>query len=486
VNATRNIFLLHKIIPKVIARIHENIYSGKKDREDFVKKITGVSILLILQFILMGSGNLDAAAIRDLSVLSQDPLAYVNGGSADSPLLPAQEQRILNTIHDALHFVPWHQTMPRHTLEQVSWGFKEYGDNPGYGKNGGKHPADWMPKMAANAHLADYPQGGFPAVTVRRVDFRVLPTLDSRSRSPQGPGKDYPFDDLQESAVVAGTPVLVTQISRDRKWLLAETSYALGWVQPKDVAAVDPEFVRSWECGRYAAIVRDKVPVRNEKNAILFRASLGSVFPQVDGKGDSAWILTAVRDARGKALLRKAWVPRAAAADKPLLLTPRNAARLAREIVGEPYGWGGMLQRRDCSSLTRDIFAPFGIWLPRNSREQAETGRFISLQALSSSQKVEQIVSQGVPWRTLLWRPGHIMLYIGVHDGEPLVFHNFWSATRRDSAGKKERVIVGHAAVTTLRPGGEPPGGDSRVNVEGMTLLGEAPEITITQPVTAP
>jgi cell wall-associated NlpC family hydrolase len=469
----------------------------KKECEAFVKKKRYAPIqliirallqaLLLCQVILVWGGNVDGAVIRDLSVLSQDPLVYVGGAAADSPLLPAGEQEILNAAYDALTFAPWHQTAPRHTLEQVSWGFKEYGNNPGFGGNGKKHSSDWVRKLEANAHLNDYPQGGFPAVTVKRADFRVLPTRDSHSNYPRGTSKDHPFDNLQESAVPAGTPVLVTQISRDRKWLLAETSYALGWVSPADVAAVSPEFMQRWECGRYAAITRDKVPVRDEKKSLLFRAPLGSVFPKSDADGSRIWILAAKRDSRGKAILQKAWVPKAAAEDKPLSLTPRNAARLARELVGEPYGWGGMWNRRDCSSLTRDIFTPFGIWLPRNSREQAETGKFISLKNLPSSEKVEQIINRGVPWRTLLWTPGHIMLYIGVHHGQPLILHNFWSVTTRDAEGNKKRLVVGRAAVTTLQPGRELSGDDlPRADVEGMTLLGEPPEMSIPQPVTTP
>ncbi len=143
--------------------------------------------------------------------------------------------------------------------------------------------------------------------------------------------------------------------------------------------------------------------------------------------------------------------------------------------------------KRDCSSLIRDLFTPFGLWLPRNSREQAEAGRFISLKNLPSAEKEALIIRQGVPWRTLLWTPGHIMLYIGVHQGQPLIFHNFWSIKTRDAAGNKGRVIVGRAAVTTLQPGRELSGGDlPRADVEGMTLLGEPPEAEPTQPEATP
>ena len=90
------------------------------------------------------------------------------------------------------------------------------------------------------------------------------------------------------------------------------------------------------------------------------------------------------------------------------------------------------------------------------------------------------IIREGVPWRTLLWTPGHIMLYIGVHQGKPLIFHNFWSIRTRDADGKKGKVIVGRAAVTTLHPGSELrnwdlPRADILSGLEGMVFLGEPP-----------
>jgi len=73
------------------------------------------------------------------------------------------------------------------------------------------------------------------------------------------------------------------------------------------------------------------------------------------------------------------------------------------------------------------------------------------------------------------------MLYIGARDGKPLIFHNFWSVKTRDAAGKRSKLIVGRAAITTLRPGGEllnldVQGTDLLQGLRGMVLVGENPE----------
>ncbi|MBN2437883.1 MAG: SH3 domain-containing protein [Deltaproteobacteria bacterium] len=436
-------------------------------------------VLAVLLFVLTWTGAAGGAVIRDLTDLSQDPLSYVDRNAADVPLIPAPEQARLNAEFDLQYFAPWHRTEPHHTPELASWGFRKFDGNPGYGKGGRPHSPDWIRKMAANAHLDDYPQGIFPAVTVKRTDFRHFPTREPHSSYPTDPEMGDPFDNLQASSAPAGMPVLVTLVSRDRKWFLTETNHLLGWVPAEDIAAVDPSFMRTWENGRYVTVVRDKTPVRDGKT-VLCRAPLGAVFPRAGEDKGRIWIWTAARDARGKAILRKTAVAKEAAADKPLPFTPRHVACLAREMAGEPYGWGGLGGKRDCSALIRDLFTPFGLWLPRNSSEQAVAGRFISLSGLSPAGKEALIIRTGAPWRTLLWTPGHIMLYIGTHRGKPLIFHNFWSIRTRDADGKKGRVIVGRASVTTLHPGSELrnpalPRSDRLNGLEGMVFLGEPP-----------
>ncbi|MDD5711591.1 MAG: NlpC/P60 family protein [Smithellaceae bacterium] len=149
---------------------------------------------------------------------------------------------------------------------------------------------------------------------------------------------------------------------------------------------------------------------------------------------------------------------------------------MANELLGEPYGWGGLNQNRDCSALTMDIFSPFGLWLPRNSGDQAHLGgTFYDLSNLPAAEKNELIRSKGVPYATLLWRKGHIMLYIGESQGRILIFHNFWGIRIKDANGKVGKMIFGRAAITTLRPGAEFYSDNEEDNpldgIMGMTLL---------------
>lgn len=151
---------------------------------------------------------------------------------------------------------------------------------------------------------------------------------------------------------------------------------------------------------------------------------------------------------------------------------------MVHDILGQPYGWGGLFYHRDCSALVRDVVAPFGVWLPRNSAAQAKQGgRFVSLSALSLEEKKHRILAEGKPFTTLLWLKGHIMVYVGSLSGEPMALHNIWAVRVRTPQGTIQKIVIGRTVVTDLEPGSMLPDFDPAqsllARIEGMTFLGE-------------
>ena len=141
----------------------------------------------------------------------------------------------------------------------------------------------------------------------------------------------------------------------------------------------------------------------------------------------------------------------------PVPLTAAALARVGNVMMGQPYGWGGYLDNRDCSALMLDIFTPFGLWLPRNSGQQAKAGKVVSLAKLDASAKKALIRETGKPFTTLLWLPGHIVLYIGEYQGEPAIYHDIWGVRVQDETGATSRGVIGKVAITSLSPGAELP-----------------------------
>ncbi|MDD4463772.1 MAG: SH3 domain-containing protein [Desulfobacterales bacterium] len=393
--------------------------------------------------------------IQDLRILDQNPAAHLNPVDSGRPIMDARNQLIACKAFQDRLFAPWRRQTPEYSESFPEQKLLRFGRNPGYGENRRLHDAAWIRDIARNADMDAYPNACFPAITIRNTDIRALPTHKPHFTSFQSPGQGYPFDNLQESAMAVNTPVFLSHISRDRAWVLAESHYCLGWIPAADVARTDEAFIQAWQCGSHICMVKDEAPVCDESGTYHFKAPLGSIFPLI-AKNDAGYrIRIAVPDENRRAVIKPAAVEASLACGQPMAMTTANVARVAMELSGEPYGWGGILMNRDCSAMIKDLFAPFGIWLPRNSSEQAEQSRFSDLRNLPDAEKKTRILMNGVPFATLLWFKGHIMLYIGGFRNEPLVFHNTWGVPTKGLFGKSDRAIIGCASVTTLAPGRE-------------------------------
>ena len=119
-------------------------------------------------------------------------------------------------------------------------------------------------------------------------------------------------------------------------------------------------------------------------------------------------------------------------------------------IIGS-YGWGGKMMTRDCSATTRDFFAVFGIFLKRNSAKQAKEGKKIRIKGLPKAKKKAAILQYAKPFRSLLYVPGHITLYLGRYKGEPVIMHTYWGIRLKDWS----KYPLCRTIITTTEPGKE-------------------------------
>lgn len=81
------------------------------------------------------------------------------------------------------------------------------------------------------------------------------------------------------------------------------------------------------------------------------------------------------------------WLPAPGLRTEPLAAARRKAggeaiAEAALMFLGAPYEWGGVtVMGIDCSGLVQSVHRRFGLILPRNSDQQAEAGREVSLRS---------------------------------------------------------------------------------------------------------
>lgn len=435
-------------------------------------------LLLLIVISLAGCWKVPET-IKDVSDLRQDHAAYLTDLSSIKDIIAPETQIRLDEDYNIIFFSVWHQRDPFYAQPKaVGVDFRKFGTNLGYGENKRKHTKAWLRKLEQNAALDNYPNSGYCAITTRNTSLRALPTQRPHFSSPDSDASGWPFDNLQRSAVAVNTPIYVCHLSADKAWALVETCFTFGWVPVEDFARVDKEFIKKWETGRLAVIIKDQITILDKNGSFGIRSSLGYIFPLIGETPEKMEILYADRQKSGNAaVIKHGYVPREAAVVKPLRLNSLNVARIANELIGEPYGWGGLYGNRDCSSMTRDFFTVFGIWLPRHSEDQVkEVGVYTDLRGLSSAEKEKLLLEKGIPYLTLLWRKGHVMLYVGEHNGQALIFHNIWGIRTRDLRGREGRKIIGQAVITTLRPGRElqnfdREAGDLLDSISGMSIL---------------
>jgi cell wall-associated NlpC family hydrolase len=443
-----------------------------------------LKIILVIVLLTLAGCLKAPETIKDVSDLSQDHVTYLHDRAKIKDLISPEIQIRLDEDYNIIYFSVWHQRQPFYALPgRIGLDFKKFAANLGYGENKRKHSRTWLKKLQQNAALDNFPNTGYQAITTRNTNLRTLPTQRPHFSSPEGDSAGWPFDNLQRSSVAADTPLYVCHISADKSWALVETSFTFGWLPVEDFARVDSEFIKTWESGKLTVVLKDQIAIIDDSGNFSLKASLGDIFPLVAEKPDKLEILVAIADKNNNAAIKHGFLSRDAAAIKPLPLNSLNVVKIANELIGEPYGWGGLYGNRDCSSMTRDFFTPFGIWLPRHSEDQVkEVGTYIDLKGINPEQKEKIILEKGIPYLTLLWRKGHVMLYIGEQDGQALIFHNVWGIRTKDLKGREGRKIIGQAVITTLRPGKElrnfdSERGDLLTGIAGMSILATGPTV---------
>ena len=412
-----------------------------------------------------------AGEVADLSRSPQNLAVFAAKAGGDALLRSgAAAAEDMRKFHEHF-FAPWDAgSMSRNTLREFEAVLNRAPGKRGYAENLRPWSDAAWENLRRNAGLDAVSGQGRSAIVTSHADLRLAPTVKPRFARVEGAGQGWPFDDFQQSSVHVGMPLMVYHASRDGAWLLVRAPMAWGWVETGSVAFVDEAFEQIWKSAPLGCVVREGVSLRTSK-AFLALADIGAVLPMSGGS-----VLVPVRGTDGRAIIAHAPVAPGEVLALPQPLTAQAVAAVGDRMMGENYGWGGMYGNRDCSAMMRDLFAPFGIWLPRNSAAQAQAGEFHSLQDMSVKARIEAITRGAEPFRTLLWLPGHIGLYVGQFEGEPVFFHDIWGIRSRLRDGREGRVILGRAVVTGVAPGRERKDMDAKglliERMRGYTILG--------------
>lgn len=383
--------------------------------------------------------------VADMQKIPQDPAFYAK---QIKPFSKTQQEAFDKKFNEK-YFKPWHAQSLEIPKKDLGWEINFVSKKAIYQANGTVIPSNVYKEWIDNADYKQIDSKKYKAITVKHTNVKALPTDKAFYRDPRKPGEGFPFDYNQNSSLHMNVPLYLSHFSKDKTWAFVRAAYSFGWVKTSDLALVNEEFIQTFQNGNYAMVIKDDLRLYDADNKALSLVKLGTIFP-LGADGQS--YLAGKRNAKGQASIEQVRVSDSKlVAKKPLPFTPTNVALLAKEFFGEPYGWGGSYECRDCSATTRDFLGAFGIFLRRNSSKQAQDGRSVLIQGLPKVLKKQTIIKKADPFRSLLYVPGHIVLYLGEYKGEPVVMHTYWGIRKNDGS----KLITGRTIITSTEPGKE-------------------------------
>ncbi|MDA7848210.1 SH3 domain-containing protein [Sulfurospirillum sp.] len=351
-----------------------------------------------------------------------------------------------NEIFLSRYFMPWKIEKIKIRKEKASWAnfvFKK--SDVYYSENTNLWDIKEINEVIKTTNFSKYNSKLQYALTIKNAQVRNLPTKKPFYKNPNTAGEGFPFDYLQNSRIHVNTPVLVSHYTHDGSWAFVQNPFSSGWVPIEALVILNAKQRTAFKNTKKIVITKDNLPIYSSKQQYLLHVKLGSLFPYINE--DNNYFYSYMYTRFGDKL--KVRIPKQTASIMPLAYTKKNILHISSELLGEKYGWGGYLRNRDCSAFTKDFFTPFGLWLPRNSFGQKQSGEYHSFEGLNNEEKEKMILSKGIAFMSLIYLQGHIMLYAGEFEGKAMVMHNVWGIKTHEK-GKDGRAIIGKAIISDL------------------------------------
>lgn len=299
------------------------------------------------------------------------------------------------------------------------------------------------------------------AFTVKRSSLRIYPTSDVVSDE-RG---DQEFDLFQNTAVHPFEPLLIYHQSTDRNWYFARMYNCFGWLPVADVA-ISPDkstWVAYQNPNSFVVVTGNQLRLCENPNSPEISnlgLPMGTIIPLADSpiptmidRQDPTGnyvVKLAVRTATGKLGYKLGLLPYSMDVQEGYMpYTRANVIRQAFKLQGDRYGWGGMLDSHDCSSLILDVYRCFGFKLPRNSEQQAASaGRTVPFEGCEDGKRAD-LIKDLLPGASLHF-PGHVMLYLGEEGGRYYVISALGNWAYKNSSGIMQALRVHGVVVNNL------------------------------------
>ena len=406
---------------------------------------------IVIFFIFIGCTTTNelnkSIKLRELKNIPQTPNYYTKGISTNT-LYEVQKE------YKESYYKMWSIDKPTQTKKDIQWSFKSFNIKKNYGDNLLPLKQDFFDEMYEKSNFEAYLSVNKKALTNKYSSIRAMPTHRPILLNPSKAGEGFPFDYLQNSSINANVPIYISHYSKDKQWVFIFSTITYGWLRSDEVIVLSEEESSLWKNKNQIMITKESIPLFTKSNHGLFDTRIGMIFPLVEEDKNNYTILVAPSISTNKTKFTTSSIAKNIATKKTLVLNDINLNKIIKEVSKKSYGWGGLFEQRDCSSTLMDLYTPFGILLPRNSSKQSKVGKVINIKDLSNTEKIQVIKEQAVAFETLIYKKGHIMLYVGMYNDDVIIFQNTWGIKTKID-GKEGRFIIGKTIFSTLKIGEE-------------------------------
>lgn len=288
-------------------------------------------------------------------------------------------------------------------------------------------------------------------ICTERADLYGCPETDIVTDDP----KDPEYNEFQVSIIRVNQPVLINGETADGRFYHVVAYDCEGWVQKEKIARCTgrEEWITASETkgeklivtgGRIRLNASMAQPELSEK--ILTMGTALTLVPEEDAPdmvgNRSVWgnyvVKMPARDKDGNYEQEYALIPVTEDVSIGYLdMTKANIIRQAMKQLGNRYGWGGMLNAVDCSAYIQEVYACFGLNLPRNSSWQAAIPAQKITFTEEMTKKEREEVLDSIPTGAILQWSGHVMLNLGKVDGRYYVISAAGSMMNPENANEE-------------------------------------------------
>ncbi len=258
------------------------------------------------------------------------------------------------------------------------------------------------------------------------TDLPVYPTEDS-----------FTIDHFQMSHLNFNTPVKLLHRSLSKRWVFVVSGHVYGWVKATAVAKIDADQQSAYESfDSWVVLMEDGKDISDDKGW-CFTSRVGQVLPL-----DGGHIVMAKKTIDGHTQIEHLSLSGVKHQPFPCPINQEHWFALINELMHKPYGWGDLYGMRDCSRLIVDLWSCFGYWIPRSSSEQANMVNVFTIPP-KVGDRSQWLVEHAVSGQTILYMPGHVVLYMGEVDSVPMIFQSIWGP-------KNSSCWIGESAIMPL------------------------------------